>query len=164
MAKYIYILWSKNHSVYVFGTIFLVQSNQCEALFVWVQQCLLQVKGHEYVSISFLFYGSICDAHHLQSNIVCWGDEWNGNVAEWIRQVPVDLPRMFAFGWSGSGNICRAGVLASLGVGTLWVRNVSTETACLLIVYAAHDVYISFIYCLRTPVTFYDFFTMGITD
>jgi hypothetical protein len=61
MAKYIYILWSKNHSVYVFGTIFLVQSNLCEALLVWVQQCLLLVKGHECVSILFLIYGSIND-------------------------------------------------------------------------------------------------------
>jgi hypothetical protein len=72
-AKYIYILRSKNHPVYVFGTTFLVQFNLCEACLVRLHQCLLQVKGYEYVSILFLIYSSIYDAHHLQSNIWgCW--------------------------------------------------------------------------------------------
>jgi hypothetical protein len=39
----------------MFGAIFLVQSNLCEALLVWVQQCLLQVKAMNMYPFSFSF-------------------------------------------------------------------------------------------------------------
>lgn len=130
----------------MFGAIFLVQSNLCEALLVWVQQCLLQVKAMNMYPFSFSFMvqfmaliiSTVTSYIRMMNKMEMLRNE--SVMYQLIYHVCQDLP--------GRGREILG--VANVGVGTLSVRNVRTQSACLLIVYAAYDGCISFIYCLWT--------------